>query len=175
MATNYTDWDTFDVIDDTKTDKTFVPNRLLSQDDDSDFSDSEIIEDDEYPVFDFCKTGKIPEKFSSTIFNEAQGPVDPLYYKNSVLDIWESIFSPIVDIIVVESNVYAIQKHAVLDTSAEEIRAFIGILIFMGYHYVPSIRLYWSTNQNVFCHRVPSQYHVIKKIFKIITLCPFKR
>jgi len=91
---------------------------------------------------------------SLIVLLETQGPTDPFLLKKSVLDIWKSIFSPVIDIIVEESYLFATQKHAVLDTTHEEICAFIGILIFMGYHDVPTIRLYWSTNHNFFCPRI---------------------
>jgi len=37
---------------------------------------------------------------------ETQGPTDPFLLKKSVLDIFESIFSPVIDIIVEESNLF---------------------------------------------------------------------
>lgn len=129
---------------------------MSSQVNDYESTDDEIEEDEELN-FNFYKTGKVPEKFNSSARNtrsETQGPTDPFLLKKSVLDIWESIFYPVIDIIVEESNLFATQKHAVLDTTPEEIRAFIGILIFMGYHDVPTIRLYWSTNHNFFCPRI---------------------
>lgn len=131
-------------------------------------TDEEI--DDEELNFNFCKTGKVPEKYNSSARNirsETQGPTDPFLFKKSVLDIWESIFSPVIDIIVAESNLFATQKHAVLDTTREEIRAFIGILIFMGYHNVPTIRLYWSTNHNFYCSRV-ANVMPLKRFLKLL-------
>ncbi|XP_025191739.1 uncharacterized protein LOC112591992, partial [Melanaphis sacchari] len=71
------------------------------------------------------------------------------------------------DIIVEESNLLVTQKHAVLNTTPEEIRAFIGILIFMGYHDVPTIRLYWSTNHNFFCPRI-ANVMPLKRFLKLL-------
>ena len=33
-------------------------------------------------------------------------------------------------------------------TSKDEIKTFIGVLIFSGYHKLPQARLYWDTNED---------------------------
>ncbi|KAF0747291.1 piggyBac transposable element-derived protein 4-like [Aphis craccivora] len=75
----------------------------------------------------------------------------------------EPMFEKIVD----ESNLYATQHNANLNTNVEEIIAFIGILIFMGFHSLPSIRLYWSTDQNFFYERV-AKIMPVKIFLKIL-------
>ncbi|XP_060882055.1 uncharacterized protein LOC132953705 [Metopolophium dirhodum] len=160
-TTDYTDWDDFDVIDNIATDKSFLPARLSSQVNDYESTDNEIEEDEEL-IFNFCETGKVPQKFNSSATNtrsEIQGPTDPFLFKKSVLDIWKSIFSPVIDIIVEESNLFTTQKHAVLDTTPEEICAFIGILIFMGYLLLDCIGLQIII---FFCPRVANVMPLIR-------------
>lgn len=82
------------------------------------------------------------------------------------MDIWELIFLPFIDKIVTESNLYASQKNVPLDTTPEEIRAFLGIVIYMGYHSVPSIQLYWSNDPNFFCERV-AKVMTVKRFLKL--------
>ena len=44
-----------------------------------------------------------------------------------------------------ESNRYAAQQGHQFETNPEEIKAFFGILVLMGYHSLPSTRNHWST------------------------------
>ncbi|CAI6372735.1 unnamed protein product [Macrosiphum euphorbiae] len=74
---------------------------------------------------------------------------------------------PMFETIVEESNLYATQHNANLNTNVEEIKAFIGMLIYIGYHSLPSIRLYWSTDQNVYCERVARKMPV-KRFLKLL-------
>ena len=55
----------------------------------------------------------------------------------------------LIDFIVTESNRYATQKGKVFTTTSEEIKAFLGITILMGYHKLPTVRSYWSTVDDV--------------------------
>ncbi|XP_026806387.1 piggyBac transposable element-derived protein 4-like, partial [Rhopalosiphum maidis] len=75
----------------------------------------------------------------------------------------------ILQTIVQQTNLYAQQKSVDINTSIEEIKAFIGILIFMGYHSLPSIRLYWSNDPNFFCERV-AKIMPVKRFLKILRL-----
>ncbi|KAF0751252.1 piggyBac transposable element-derived protein 4-like [Aphis craccivora] len=159
-TTDYTDWDDFDVIDNIVTYETFLPMKSLT-----------LI---------FFKTGKEPEKFNSSSRNTrflTPGPTDPFLFKKSVLDIWESIFSPVIDIIVEESNLFASQKHEVLDTTPEEIREFIGILIFLAFLIIANIMplkrflkllryIHLNDNQKM----LPRSSESVDKLFKIRSL-----
>lgn len=102
----------------------------------------------------------------SSRYRAKKGPVDPYLYKKSPLDIWELIFLPFIDKIVTESNLYASQKNVSLDTTPEEVRAYLGIVIFMGYHSLPSIRSYWSSDPNFFCERV-AKVMTVKRFLKL--------
>ena len=53
-----------------------------------------------------------------------------------------SNFDELIDFIVTESNRYATQKGKVFTTTSEEIKAFLGIIILMGYHKLPTVRSY---------------------------------
>lgn len=55
----------------------------------------------------------------------------------------------LVNIIVEESNRYANQKGEVFETNSDEIRAFLGICLCAGYHVLPSLRDYWSTDPDL--------------------------
>lgn len=52
------------------------------------------------------------------------------------------------ELIVEQTNLYAMQKQSKnwTSTSIEEIKAFIGIIILMGIHVLPSIDNYWSSD-----------------------------
>ena len=46
--------------------------------------------------------------------------------------------------VIVQSLLYMQQKGKVFQIDLEEMKAFIGITLFMGYHVVPCLRDYWS-------------------------------
>jgi len=98
-------------------------------------------------------------------YRAKKGPVDPYLYKKSPLDVWGLIFVPFIDEIVTESNLYASQKNVPLDTTPE-VRAYLGIVIFMCYHSLPSIRSYWSNDPNLFCERV-AKVMTVKRFLKL--------
>ncbi|KAK9717086.1 Transposase IS4 [Popillia japonica] len=66
-----------------------------------------------------------------------------------------------------ESNIYAKQKNAVLNLSIPELRAFIGIVIIMGLHVLPSMRMYWSNNRNFQVDRI-KMVMPLKRFLKIL-------
>ena len=49
-------------------------------------------------------------------------------------------FEELVDFIVLETNRYANSKGEVFVTTSEEIKAFLGIVLLMGYHKLPTLR-----------------------------------
>ena len=55
----------------------------------------------------------------------------------------------LIDLIVTESNRYAMQQGQAFETNSDEIKAFLGLVIFMGYHCLPSARNYWSTDEDL--------------------------
>lgn len=56
------------------------------------------------------------------------------------------LLGPLLNRIVYESNVFALQKNTTLDLMEEELLAFFGVLVAMGLHDLPSILLFWSTD-----------------------------
>lgn len=84
----------------------------------------------------------------------------------SPLQIFDMIMSNIYQKIVFESNLYAEQHNISLNTNIEELKSFLGLLIFMGYHEVPGIRLYWSNDPNFNCDRV-AQVMSVKRFLKL--------
>lgn len=55
----------------------------------------------------------------------------------------------------------------ILDISITELKTFIGVLITMGFHQLPSIRLYWSTDPNFGEGKIKAVM-LSKRFFKII-------
>lgn len=60
--------------------------------------------------------------------------------------------------IVTQTNLYAEQKRIPNWTPIDkkEIRAFLGIIVIMGYHILPQIELYWSTDPGFTVEEVAS-------------------
>ncbi|XP_053956252.1 piggyBac transposable element-derived protein 2-like [Anastrepha ludens] len=55
----------------------------------------------------------------------------------------------IMEMLVVNTNIYAHQNYIIVDISKQQINRFIGILILNGYHKVPHVEHYWSTQQTL--------------------------
>ena len=51
----------------------------------------------------------------------------------------------------------------VLQTSAEEMKAFIGLTIIMGYHRLPAIRDYWKEAKDLNVAAVSERYEILRK------------
>ncbi|XP_015373375.1 PREDICTED: piggyBac transposable element-derived protein 4-like [Diuraphis noxia] len=98
-----------------------------------------------------------------------KSPISDNIIQLTPLNIWEKIFSPFIDLNVRESYLYAEQSNNLLDTTPEKIKAFIGILIIMGFHSLPSIRHYWSNDKNFFCDRVAS-IMTVKRFLKHLSI-----
>lgn len=69
--------------------------------------------------------------------------------------------------VVGESNLYAVQSNSELNLSILELQAVIGMLIIMGFNMLPSMRLYWSDDQNFHNKRI-SDNMPLKRFLKII-------
>lgn len=84
-------------------------------------------------------------------------PIDffKLYFNNTICQT-----------IVYLSNLYAEQRKSELGLGLEELDAFVGILIVMGFHHLPSIRPYWSTNKHFYVYRI-AQVFTVKRFLKI--------
>lgn len=74
--------------------------------------------------------------------------------------------------IVNESNLYAIQSNTELNLNVFELQGVIGMLIIIGLNVLPSMRLYWSEDENFYNKRISGV--VTKKIFKNNQVLAFK-
>ena len=76
------------------------------------------------------------------------------------------------DIIVPETNRYAQQKGIEFMTDTAEVTAFLGISVLMGYHRLPAIRDYWSTQPDMRVNFV-SDVMTLKRYEKIRQMLHF--
>ena len=58
-------------------------------------------------------------------------------------------FDSLLELIVQQSTLYMHQKGKQFDTNREEISAFLGINLVMGYHVLPSLDSYWSCYEDL--------------------------
>ncbi|KAI4454281.1 piggybac transposable element-derived protein 4 [Holotrichia oblita] len=110
-------------------DPIYIPQTFVDSDTGSDTA--EEVRDD----FTFSKVPSIPQTFQNFQFNENFGPkveVDT----SSPLAIFLIIFADALHLIVEPSNLYATQNGVDLNLNLAELKAFLGILIVMGYHTV---------------------------------------
>ncbi|KAG5867793.1 hypothetical protein JTB14_002765 [Gonioctena quinquepunctata] len=68
----------------------------------------------------------------------------------------------IIQRIVNESHIYAQQRGVTFDTTIEEMKVFFGFLIIKGFYNLPSIRLYWSTDQNMRVSRIANTISLMR-------------
>lgn len=66
-----------------------------------------------------------------------------------------------------ESNKYAVQSGSNLELTKKEFLAFLGILIFMGFHPLPCMKLYWSLDENFHVERI-ARIMPLKRFLKIL-------
>ena len=53
------------------------------------------------------------------------------------------------DIIIPQTTLYSHQNGKIFSTDLEEVRAYFEMNLVMGYHILPCIRDYWSSNPNL--------------------------
>ncbi len=97
----------------------------------------------EEPTSFVCQYAKKPGPTSPSV--SSQSTPGDLFYRFFTDEVWE--------LIVVETNRYANSfvannsgSGAWIDTTENELKAFIGLLILMGIVRLPRLELYWSTN-----------------------------
>lgn len=88
------------------------------------------------------------------LFDKHSGPVNISAEASSPFDVFSCLFpEELVTHITEQTNVYALQKF--LDpvkfkrTTNDEVKIFLGINILMGIKRLPSIRDYWSSNEEI--------------------------
>lgn len=118
------------------------------------------------PDFVWMKKPFLPHCFEAVSFIEPTGP--KVILGDSPIEIFLMLFGDdLLDLIVSESNRYSLQKGTALDLTLEELKAFLGMLIIMGFHSLPSLRLYWSSDQNFHLPRI-SDTMTLKRFLKIL-------
>lgn len=121
----------------------------------SEGNDDAIIEDNEESVHknnvNNSWSDNIPESFSNLpcFKNPSLGKLKHTFNQFSAPgEYFCNFFSPIFLIIIVnETNLYASQKNIPnwKNTNAEEIKAFIAAIMYMGIHVLPGTSDYWSS------------------------------
>jgi len=125
---------------------------IENSDDDSNYTSIEDNNENNI-LFSFSKDQpRTSLSYDSFDFNEFYGPNVLVDIKSSMqnFNIYFSDYIYIVD----QSNLYSNQCGKNLNLSIIEFKAFLGILIIMGFHRLPSLRLYWSANENFYNHRI---------------------
>lgn len=79
------------------------------------------------------------------IENELNGDVTPY----SVFEAVSKFTSFIADIVIPQTILYSQQNGHVFTTNIDEMKAFFGMHLVMGYHTLPSLRDYWSTEPDL--------------------------
>lgn len=93
----------------------------------------------------FNKNKCEPKAFNNFVFDQPMGPTTQIDIA-SPITIFMILLGPFLKKIVDESNLFAVQKNSTLDLTEEELLAFFGVLIAMGLHGLPSMRLFWSSD-----------------------------
>lgn len=104
------------------------------------------------PEFVWKKNCYNPYNFSET--NYEFGKINILQESDSInpIDIFEMVtnFRSLIEkIIMPETLRFANENGAVFTTDLQELAAFIGMNYVMGYHVLPSLRNYWSTEPDM--------------------------
>jgi hypothetical protein len=91
-----------------------------------------------------------PQQFSNTNFTQPCAiSLNAAVNLKSPLEIFMLLLTPtFMGYIVAQSNLYATQKNASFDLTVEDLKAFLDILIIMGFSTFPSLRLFWSNDTN---------------------------
>lgn len=89
-------------------------------------------------------TAKLPQFEKHVLYNESM-------FANSktATDVFFKFIHSIVDNIVNQSNLYATQNNKNLKLTEKELYAFLGINFCMGYHKLPSYKLYWNSSEDL--------------------------
>lgn len=120
----------------------------------SDSDDNYVEDNNENNTFVFSKKPPFsPLTYDIFSFNERYGPNVFVDIK-SPLQNFDIFFSEFYQHIIDQSNLYSNQCGKNLNLSIIEFKAFLGILIIMGFHKLPSIRLYWSADENFYNSRI---------------------
>lgn len=111
--------------------------------------------------------GSDPAVFQSSVYNTNFGSKTENVDLCSPLEIFRCLLDDeIVEKIVSESNIYAQQKNNQLQLTSEELMAYFGVLIVMGFHRLPGMKMYWSSDKNFHVPRIANTM-TVKRFLKI--------
>jgi hypothetical protein len=97
-----------------------------------------------------------PPVYKNSTFNSYIG-INKEVDLNSPMNILKLFLTPFFyNLMIIESNRYATQCHQTLNLTEQDFNTFLGILIIMGFHSLPSMRLYWSRDKNFHVSRISS-------------------
>jgi len=141
--------------DDDDDDDDDILYRLATSSDETDsynsdaVSDTTVIDESDVDETDW-KNILTPPSITGTAFDAVRvTPKKPFLLSEGPIDFFHQFFDDSVfDLMAEQTNLYAKQtklRHW-KDTSQDEMKAFIAILIGMGLHIVPNFDLYWSTD-----------------------------
>lgn len=96
---------------------------------------------------------------------------------NAMLNYFELFMTEtFLNLIVTQLNVYASQNKQELCLTIVELKAIIGILIIMDFNVLPSMRLYWSDNENFHNSKISDiMIHDSQAFFKNYKVYSFER
>ncbi|XP_071850845.1 piggyBac transposable element-derived protein 2-like [Apostichopus japonicus] len=142
---------------------------------DSDESDEELVQrkpkvrkEETNESLNWTKAESKPKTYDEFTFAEPKGMTKPVESSSSpIAFVSLLITTSLLEHIVSQSNLYATQSGVDLNTSLEEMKAFLGLLIITGFHSLPSMFLYWSSDLN--CHvEVVSKVMAVKRFRKLM-------
>lgn len=102
------------------------------------------------PAPDWHSNLMSPEDMESTFTQEKMKDIRDKFKNSTPIEIFESIVDDVViQLMVDQSNLYASQnnRHA-FSVTKRDIKIFLGVLLFSGYHQLPRERLYWSLDED---------------------------
>ena len=136
--------------------------------------DDENTSSDEDDEFIWQRTSTTPAQFQNFKFDRPFGVSNKITFDiQNVMKSFYNVLTPtFLQYIVDQSNLYASQRNQELHLSLEELKAYVGILIIMGFHSLPSMRLYWSSDCNFVVPRI-QQIMPLKRFLKITRLLHF--
>lgn len=125
-----------------------LTSRTLHYNSDQCSSSNQESSDEEHPHW--VRASKDPNNFNNFMFTQRFRLTISVQIKiDNPIQIFPNVLTKMfLQYIVGQSNLYALQKGAVRNRGLDEQKAYIGILIIMGFDQLLSMRLYWSTDPN---------------------------
>lgn len=146
--------------------------RIFDQEDEKSDEESSTSSEDESTKW--TRSDATPQTFAKSNFSRRFGVTGKNEFDlSSPKKIFLTVISTIfLQYIVEQSNLYAIQNGQTLNLTMEELKAYFGMLIIMGFHSLPSLRLYWSKDCNFGVPRI-QQVMPLKRFLRITRLLHF--